>query len=59
MPTALDSALAELRTVGAQGLPTAAEVNAAPKGKSWFGKKTSGSSWSLTKNHADSYNTMC
>lgn len=59
MNAKLQSALSELRKAGAKGLPSEPTVEAAKDGTSWNGKKSNGDTWSLTKNHADSFNCMC
>ncbi len=57
----LQKALAELSKAGAQGLPSADEVESPSKkdGFSWAGKKSNGEPWELIKNNIDSYNCMC
>ncbi len=59
MNARLSSALSELRSAGAQGLPSPSIVQSAKDGTTWNGKKSNGDPWSLKKNNADSYNCMC
>lgn len=59
MNSNLQKALSELKEVGAQGLPSSSEVEAAKDGSSWNGKKATGDDWSLIKNNENSYNCMC
>lgn len=56
---ALQSAMTALNNAGAQTLPNEMAVQTAKDGTTWNGKKSNGESWSLTKNHADSYNCVC
>ncbi len=55
----LQNALSELKSAGAQGLPSQSTVEAAKDGTSWNGKKSNGDPWNLTKNNENSYNCMC
>ena len=59
MNTRLQSAFSELKSSGAQGLPSSSTVESAKDGTTWNGKKSNGDPWSLTKNNQDSYNCMC
>lgn len=56
---ALKKALTELRSAGAQNIPSETEIEGAPNGKKWSGKKSSGDEWELVKNGPDSFNTRC
>ncbi len=55
----LQSALGELRSAGAKGLPSEETVEAAAAGAIWKGTKQNGDSWELIKNSEDSFNCMC
>lgn len=59
MNSKLQSALSELNSADAQGLPSPSQIEAAQNGTTWKGKKSNGDSWSLTKNNENSYNCMC
>lgn len=59
MNARLQSALSELKSAGAQGLPSSSTVESAKDGSSWKGNKSDGSPWKLVKNNTDSYNCMC
>lgn len=59
MNARLQSTLSELKSAGAQGLPSLSAVESAKDGATWNGKKSNGDPWSLTKNNENSYNCMC
>jgi hypothetical protein len=59
MNSKLQSALSELKSAGAQGLPSPSTVESAKDGTAWSGKKSNGEQWTLAKNNENSYNCMC
>lgn len=59
MNAKLQSALSELKSAGALGLPNPSAVETAKNGTTWNGKKSNSDPWSLIKNNEDSYNCMC
>lgn len=59
MNSQLQNALSELKSAGAQGLPSPSAVESAKDGSTWNGKKSNGDPWSLTKNNENSYHCMC
>jgi hypothetical protein len=59
MNARLQSALKELKSAKAEGLPTEKQVLSAKDGSSWNGKKSNGDSWNLTKNNENSFTCMC
>ena len=59
MNAKLQSALSELKSAGAQGLPSPSTVESAKDKTTWNGKKSNNDPWSLTKNNENSYNCMC
>jgi len=59
MNSHLQKALAALTNSGAQGIPSAKEVENAKDGTTWNGTKKNGSGWSMTKNKSDSFTITC
>ncbi|EKD93757.1 MAG: hypothetical protein ACD_28C00063G0013 [uncultured bacterium] len=59
MNSHLNNALRELKSAGAQGLPSSESVEKATNGKKWSGKKANEEEWELVKNNNESYNCRC
>ncbi len=51
--------LAELKAVGAMGLPSEVQIETSKDGTRWKGTRRNGDAWELIKNNTESFTCTC